>query len=235
MKERPILLTGREARATMSGQKSQARRLVHPDFQWLSRLDTANQPDGVTSFYVSSPDGTGLPLRLTHVPAYPGDRLWVRETFALEHLGEDGERVVWKADRAARWLYDGEKQHYLESDYKPARWTPAVQMPLRLSRIMLEVTAVRVQRLQDISEEDAKAEGIRSFSKDGNLLKWWPCDPCDGPLKCAWADLPRAPRDAFQKLWDSINGKSAPWSSNPWTWVVEFKVANVAGGSKEAA
>lgn len=200
-KERPFLLTGREVRAVLSGQKTQARRLVHPDFQWIPRLDKARQPDGITSFYVPSPDGTGLPLRLTHLPAYPGDRLWCRETFALEHLGEDGERVVWKADRAARWLSDGEKPHFLEYGYKPERWTPAVQMSRRLSRITLEVTRVRVERLQNISEEDAKAEGL--------------------PL--AGLVLPGHAAGCFARLWDETNGKRAPWSSNPWCWVLEFK------------
>lgn len=234
MTERPILFSGREVRAVLSGQKAQARRIVKPQPAHSCRYEMNGAGDKALHL-ADGPRGGASHVRKTlYVPVKatsadhrlpcpfgaPGDHLWCRETFALEHLGEDGERVVWKADRAALWLSDGEKPHYLESDYKPARWTPAVQMPRRLSRIMLEVTGVRVQRLQDISEEDAKAEGLKvtgpTVNQAGEVID-------DRPGYLGYGSLWHDPRRAFEAIWDSINGKSAPWSSNPWVWVLEFK------------
>ncbi|WP_438029109.1 hypothetical protein [Sorangium sp. So ce233] len=220
MKERSINFSGPEVRALLDGRKTQARRLVHPNMQWVPHLHTARQPDGVRSFYVSSPDGTGLPLRLTHAPAYPGERLWVREAWALEELGEDGQRLVWRIDRAARWVADGETIHYLESDYEPACWRSPLFMPRWASRITLEVTSVRVQRLQSISEEDARAEGVVP------VFERYPAMGRD--QRTTTGDLMAAAphRAAFAMLWDEINGDRASWLDNPWTWVLEFKRVN---------
>jgi hypothetical protein len=86
-----------------------------------------------------------------------------------------------------------------------------VNMPRWASRITLEVTGVRVERLQDISEEDAIAEGIRSFTKDGSLYK-----NCWSDMGMPWRDMPYTAKEAYQILWDRINGKKYPWASNPW-------------------
>lgn len=96
-------------------------------------------------------------------------------------------------------------------------------MPRWASRLMLEITDVRVQRLNGISEEDARAEGIQSFTKDGSLFKYWACDPCDGPLKSEWSSLPYSARDAFASLWNFINGPDA-WGQNPWVFAISLKV-----------
>lgn len=122
----------------------------------------------------------------------PGDRLWVRETWCADGL-DDGSAPLY------HFRADG--------DHDPeATWRPSIFMPRTACRIVLDVTGVRIERVQDISEADAKAEGPE-------LLP----DPMQ--------DTPRRWRDSYRTLWDSINGKRAPWDSNPWVWVVEFKVA----------
>lgn len=126
----------------------------------------------------------------------PGNRLWVRETWhdassALHSC------VLYRADGDE--LYGG-------------KWCPSIHMPRWASRITLEVTGVRVDRLQDINEADARAEGIT----DGGCLNCGEPEPCN----CA-APQPDA-RDAFVHLWMSINGPDS-WAANPWVWVIEFR------------
>ena len=176
MKERPILFSAPMVRALLNGTKTQTRRVV-------KRFEVrAGMPE---------PEMQSL-LRCCPYGA-PGDRLWVRETFAK---------------------IDGQTQPWIETDYRATythgdrlgdslgikkRWTPAIHMPRAASRITLEVTGVRVERLQDISEADVQAEG------------------CTGsPLGHA------ADAMLYPKLWDSINGPGA-WERNPFVWVVEFR------------
>ena len=128
-----------------------------------------------------------------------GDRLWVRETWA--RLTGNGHRFVYRAD--------GEDPRTGWDEVEPAQrprmtWTPSIHMPRVASRITLEVTDVRVERLQAISEEDARAEGIA-------------LEP---------AILPGHAAGCFSRLWDEINGKRAPWSSNPWVWAVTFRMTS---------
>ena len=94
-------------------------------------------------------------------------------------------------------------------------------MPRKLSRITLEITAVRVERLQDISEEDAMAEGIRRVTKDGSLFKYCVYDKGD-ISSTPWAEMPHTAVGAYAALWNSINGAGS-WDANPWVWVIEFK------------
>ncbi len=93
---------------------------------------------------------------------------------------------------------------------------PSIHMPRWASRLILEVVNVRVERLQEITEEDARAEGII----DGGCLNCGESEPCgcDNPNPDA--------RDTFIYLWNSINGKKHPWTSNPWVWVIQFKRVN---------
>lgn len=127
----------------------------------------------------------------------PGDRLWVRESHC-DARGGIAARVLYRADGDAA-----------------CRWTPSIHMPKALSRITLEITEVRVERLQDISEADAKAEGItplqvRSFASFG----------ADAAEREAMHR--RAAVDPYRALWESINGGGS-WDVNPWVWAVSFR------------
>lgn len=193
MKELPILFSGAMVRALLAGEKTQTRRI----------LKGAN--------HVSA-GGVPLKFKGSHIEevccpyGWIGDRLWVRETFA---------RV------------DGQSQPWIETDYRATykhgdrlgdtlgfkkRWTPAIHMPRHASRITLEVTGVRVEHLQNISSDDAYAEGAAAWAaevvKDGNKFS--------------------SAIAAYRALWGQINGPDS-WATNPWVWVVDFKVVPCKG------
>lgn len=198
MKERPILFSGAMVRAILEGRKTVTRRVVKPvpygDLKWNQQIlgkHVTNWTDD---------------LRLYECPyGQPGDRLWVRETWARVGNTDPGY-LVYRATYPA-CLPPGLER--VPADIRDAgyRWRPSIHMPRANSRILLEITAVRVERLQDISEEQAKAEGA--------------------PMELA--ELERTVLGAvatycagFARLWQSINGAES-WSANPWVWVVEFK------------
>lgn len=145
----------------------------------------------------------------------PGDRLWVRETFALSVVDSDGGSpqdepenwdVIYRADPdqpGGGWA-DG------EGNAIAAPWKPSIHMPRWASRILLGITSVRVERLRDISEADARAEGITI--EDRHMSGY-----------CAGEYLPPAVR-AYRDLWESIEGPGS-WNANPWVWVIEFRRA----------
>jgi len=175
MKERPILFSGAMIRAILAGQKTQTRRVV--------------KPQAIASPIPSSKTGR------VHCPyGKPGDRLWVRE--AWRTVAESNDLTPRDLTAAHRFWYEADAPHQL--GYGKLR--PSIHMPRIASRILLEVVSVRVERLQDISEADAEAEGITTTE----------CLECDG-----WAN-------AYSRLWDSIYGEGS-WAANPWVWVVEFK------------
>lgn len=211
-RERPILFSGAMVRAILNGRKTQTRRVVderqrvgypHEEIEraWAAGFTTT----GDLSFNWTCPYGQ------------PGDRLWVRETWALETIPSDGEQVVWQADRAAAWRESVSDIYYLSSDYQPDRWRPSIHMPRWASRLTLEVTEVRVQRLQEISEEDAQAEGIERSNDE--RWPWRNYYPLDG------APFVR-PTTSFMSLWDSINDErdGCAWEANPFVWAISFKV-----------
>lgn len=182
MKERPVIFNGEMVRAILSGRKTQTRRVianVSPD-NCIPLHKPTKTKDGIYTHVMDAP-GHGLcPF------GQVGDRLWVRETF-----GDCGSRLVYRAD-----IEDG-----AASQVK--RWVPSIHMPRDACRILLEITAVRVERLNDISEEDAKAEGVP------------PSQHIITPPEALY-------RVGFLKLWQSIYGEES-WSANPWVWVIEFK------------
>jgi hypothetical protein len=101
------------------------------------------------------------------------------------------------------------------------KWKPSIHMPKDVCRIWLEVTNVRAERLHDITEEDARAEGIREFTKDDKLCKY-------GLPDWNWQDMFRTAKQSFMQLWCMINGFES-WNENPWVWVIEFKVLSTTG------
>jgi len=199
VKERPILFSGPMVRAILDGTKTMTRRIVKPQ-PVLTETAGLAWKGGVWGMKL---DGQPYTDEFVKQCPYgvPGDRLWLRETHAQAGTG----RVFYRAD---------------EGTTAP-RWTPAIHMPRALSRSDLEVTAVRVERLQGITEEDVRAEGVRlPVSEEGHPLIQVP-NPYAKPVR-QWT-ISDYWRCAFACLWDEINGARASWASNPWVWVVSFK------------
>jgi len=236
MAERPILFSGEMVRAILSGAKVQTRRAIRglpPDPQNVRFLGMYLKCD--------APPGSGaVSLRIWCPYGERGDRLWVRETWksseyrCSDEAQEDGhecgahcfQKYVYYAATPRvgyRAVPDRERIVYLDSstpltEWHARGWRPSIRMPRWASRITLEITDVRVQRLQEISEEDARAEGVDAL--DGAL---------DAVELCRVAKLiggcPEDARTWFAVLWDSINGKrpGCSWDANPWVWVVSFR------------
>jgi hypothetical protein len=219
IKERPILFNGPMVRALLDGSKSQTRRIVKDLPPWPI---TEFHPDaGGTGKWLPNgpaPCGRGMASGHWRLCPYgqPGDRLWVRETFALSVIDPDGGSpqddpenydVIYRAtDTPGGGWTDGEGKSI------EAPWEPSIQMPHWASRILLEIVSVRAERLQDISEDDAKAEGAwPDPSIVGKVAEHFNCD-----------NLAVYPSLAYRMLWESINGAGS-WDANPWVWVVEFK------------
>jgi hypothetical protein len=208
--EKPILFNTEMVKAILEGRKTQTRRVVKPQpgFTYCTKckkefthcacyFDSDKKAERCTK--TGSADLNKCPY------GKPGDRLWVRETWALTQYDFDHipDERIYRAD------FGNEPVDW--------NWKPSIFMPREVSRILLEITDIRVERVQQILNVDALAEGIQAFSKDGNLYKY-------GLDEWKWSDMPRDARDAFKRLWDSINKKRGfGWEVNPWVWVVEFK------------
>jgi hypothetical protein len=199
MKERPILFSAPMVRAILAGQKTQTRRALAPDL-------FISSGGAVVRMASAGPATTGI--REAHCPYWrqPGDRLWVREAWAWS-----GDGAIPAFDRVRK----GEVWFRADPERTSPgiRWRPSIHMPRWASRITLEVTGVRVERLQDISEADAQAEGVTP--------KWEP--GCSGRLMEALGGFSFRPAaSAYADLWEQINGPGS-WDANPWVWVVEFR------------
>lgn len=199
MKERPILFSDEMVRAILEGRKTQTRRVVKQQ----DVLDSRNE--------VGVWDGPGEvgEWEVSRCPyGQAEDRLWVREAWAKCQIKECCDGPV--AYRAS-WLR-GMAAHC--EGY--TKWKPSIHLPRWASRITLEITGVRVERLQDISEADAGAEGIDAPAEFSGM---GPDGPIENEAAYGWH-----PVDAFAELWDSINkDRGYSWESNPWVWVVNFK------------
>lgn len=209
MKDRPILFSGQMVRALLDGRKTQTRRMVKPQFahdaipcEMGATNERGHQISGHSGVWWC--DAEGNQENAVRCPyGQPGDRLWVRETWAQPDRRSAGfSPYIYAAD-------------WKEQDRPKHRWKPSIHMPKAAIRILLEVTGVRVERLQDISEADAIAEGC---TKNHNNYFW------GGPHKAGGLKQMATARQAYQDLWESINGTES-WDANPWVWVVEFKQA----------
>ncbi|WP_108943527.1 hypothetical protein [Morganella morganii] len=251
MKERGTIFNSEMVRAILDGRKTQTRRIMKPQPTPCNYVDERGKARGGhqwpsnifrTMLHVEGElqngDGGWKGLVGGACPFGDiGDRLWVRETFAL--LGnEDGvcvdwnDRIVYDEEEAAR-IYrasceqkDGDYGLWSipdDADWKPhtdnhkydGTWRPSIHMPRWASRILLEITGVRVERLQDISGEDAVAEGVvtGSYGNEGNWMNGFYAPGGNQPHQTA--------KSAYSELWCSIYGADA-WYKNPWVWVIEF-------------
>ena len=209
MKELPLLLNGEMVRATLDDRKTKTRRIVN-SVQGIGRI---------SDFQRSKTPGYDWSMRDKHMRWHelnhtelmercpygmPGDLLWVRETWQ-GYRKTSYEYDEWECIENAQnrkdyeglwsWVYKADNQNF------PDKWFPSIHMPRLASRITLRIASVTVERLQDINEEDAQAEGvILSYAGKGQ----------------------NSYRAGFQRLWKSING-SESWYQNPWVWVIEFE------------
>jgi hypothetical protein len=176
--------------------------------EWLSDF---------TPEYVASPENDLSPYGRS------GGNLWVRETWHTDEPDLQYARAIHEDFMSPSPIYYKADP---DNDEAGCRWRPSIHMPRWASRISLRITGVRVERLHDISEEDAKREGIQSVTKDGALFKWGIPDldgyPGADDNGWPWAEWEADPRAAFRKLWEKING-SESWSANPWVWGIEFR------------
>lgn len=208
MKERPILFSAPMVRALLDGSKTQTRRVVTAKHIGL--------PPGMSpSVLLDEFEGPIVGFSCPYGEA--GDRLWVREAFM--HTPAKYEPMMSmtvplvRAETSYRADFAG--------DSTGLGWKPSIHMPRNLSRITLEVVSVRVERLQDISEDDAMAEGIHKYPH-----QW---RDCEYPLPdIAYEAAPGSAMRhsssvaAYRDLWEQINGLGS-WEANPWVWVVEFR------------
>ena len=219
MKEHPILLNGEMVKAVLDGRKTMTRRVIKTQpYGFLNNWKSDNTPCVFVSTN-NEPDKRICPY------GQPGDRLWVREAWKTDieydpcspSQIDSGASLYFLADECASRI----NRH---KGCGPIRWgktRPSIHMPRWASRITLEVVSVRVERVQEITEDDAMAEGIERYcSQEGkhyNPTPYYKAFPeKDGGLYSAKA--------AFEVLWDSINAERGfGWDVNPWVWVIEFK------------
>ncbi len=215
--EKPILFSGPMVRAILEGRKTMTRRIIKGETRertiLASELQESYEIEGLLFGEPGHWIVTEKPIRYS-----PGMRLWVRETFRGAAGYDDLPPSKW-----------GNKPIWFEADGEPdwklwwflsTKARPGIHLPRERARLLLDVTAVKVERLQDISSEDAKAEGIREF----------PClGPHRGPAATFWthgngkSDEGASISDigAFRNLWESINGPGS-WEANPWIVAVSF-------------
>ncbi|MHB8109690.1 MAG: hypothetical protein ACYDHW_06630 [Syntrophorhabdaceae bacterium] len=217
MSNKPILFSGPMVRAILEGRKTMTRRVVKPQPPgWIDDFGfNCFTPKGSISgrgYYEGE-----LAEKFIKMPYHPRDILWVRETWALAHFSTDeydhidaieeyeGPIPKEKPDKYWSVAYNAnfDDIRHDQDDRLIKKWRPSIFMPRWASRVTLEVTGVRAERLQEITEEDARREGA----------EWLSGTPINGTNYVR----------SFSDLWDSINGKEYPWSSNPWVWVIEFR------------
>lgn len=192
-KTRPILFSSAMVRAILEDRKTQTRRVIKPQFStvWGGGNSVRNGDKDYVSIHVniSMPDGSWKWIRCPY--GKPGDRLWVKETWSaspLHVVTKERDGLIYKADN--QLPYD--------------HWRPSIFMPRWASRIELEIIKIHAERLQDITNTDALAEGVRESHFHQRV---------------DWMDL-----DRYHALWESINKKNGHgWDTNPFVWVIEFK------------
>ena len=239
MKERPILFSAPMVRAILDGRKTQTRRILKSAHNivelasvesWSEAL--AENCAGVTNEDIKRKADqlrgkvhpvvldTGAMVCFPCPYGRPGDRLWVREKFS-RHLIPDGEPYFYPEDRLRQCVdHDYGFHYWADGDPEYGDWEkprPSIHMPMVASRITLEVTAVRVERLQEISDRgasnDCTAEGVFHCGMEFPGYEKW-----------HGAGFRSSEKFMFKELWEFISGPGS-WDANPWVWCVEFKSA----------
>ena len=254
MKERGMIFNGEMVRAILDGRKTQTRREVKLNldiaclattYDWATSL-AANHYQGLTEEQIQQKAeslrgvihpvilGNGQMVSIICPHGKPGDRIWVRETFCpVDDTQYGGEKWVdyratpkFEASHPAGW-------DSAPNDAEALKWSPSIHMPRWASRILLEITDVRVERLNAISEEDAQREGVhtevwdqtvvaRNYAARDEFFQFWSEDMPH------YVEMNQLYRSSFRSLWESIYGEEG-WKANGWVWVISFK--RVEGGA----
>jgi hypothetical protein len=215
MTERPILFSAPLVRALLAGTKTQTRRLVKPQPEAMEPKLEALLPEAWASGFVDVKCPFGV----------VGDRLWVRERW-WHHKSAELEQAGF-AGGTITHLDSGPTGFHENAEFDPAKYPkvwrcrPSIHMPRWASRLTLEITDVRVERLQSISEEDARAEGVEPFDCIGAEQRIDDTPRCQGT---------HPHTVAFASLWDSLASDDSLWRSNPWAWALSFKRVEAGHG-----
>lgn len=222
MKERPILFSTPMVQAILEGRKTMTRRIVKTTqngWNCQKNKEFVQSENIAESFFDNRTASPSLKKELTGFHAFfkdnesdhklgikcpygqPGDVLWVRETFTRALT----PKFLYKADGTQLFS---------------AKWKPSIHMPKAAARIWLQVEEIRVERLQDITEADALAEGVKYISMPQGFFFM-------NYLIREYV-YPATPKVSFKTLWEKINGDES-WDSNPWVWVVKFKILSTTG------
>lgn len=216
MKEHPILFSTPMVKAIIENRKTQTRRIIKPQPEI-----TKNERGLIDYTYrkgkkfssgqnmdISDLNSAFFRIRIYCPYGQPGDLLWVREKWRYHDIfnigGETSNGEYWYYASVPKIIGCVDGVDYTRDQW---RWKPSIHLPKSASRIWLEITNVKVERVQSISEEDAKAEGADKYDE-----------------KLEWLTA----KHGFQMLWDTIHGKES-WDANPWVWVVTFKVLSTTG------
>lgn len=234
MKERPVIFNAEMVRAVLDGRKTQTRRPfpIQPHGEYGEHYNGKMEGPEMYEPQMFDKYGDAYPgkpifgcytedgeqgFKCPH--GQPGDRLWVRETCKAEELESGLDGVRYAADDAFVSIEDTKEaaenwlvlSTYRKNKYQhgQSNTVPSIHMPRWASRILLEITNIRVERVQDISEADAAAEGCNnSQSEAAKNVGWY-----------------EKPRRAFRRVWEQVYGDS--WNRNDWVWVIEFKVVEI--------
>jgi hypothetical protein len=214
-KEKPILFSTPMVKAIIEGRKTQTRRVIRPQ----PDMDGGIIENGILNRYF--PGSIELDMNNPIKSPYGiGDILWVRETWKCVYhdAGLNLYKVEYFDGSRKEFSFDKNSDKFFSFASKDGKgWQPSIYMHYEAARIFLKVTSVRVERLQDITDKEAIAEGIYEVRKNG----WYYCDP--STTKTPNCSLAVKPKQAFIWLWDQINEKRGySWLSNPWVWVYEF-------------
>jgi hypothetical protein len=198
-----MLFSAPMVRAILDGRKTVTRRVVKPQPLWVA------DPSVPFKTHDANPKG------IIYCPhGKPGDQLWVREAFSGPRCMDASDGC--KAVPPSKWGDGSRIWYWADGNPTEGDWTrprPSIHMPRWASRILLEIVAVRVERLQDISEDDCLAEGIAQVVRE----------KLPGIQQCGEYDtIDVDPVAEYRDLWESINGPES-WAANPWVWVIEFK------------
>ena len=240
--EKPILFNTEMVKAILAGQKTSTRRIIKnlsikdceatlkngKKYKRYTLTNVDRYGNESEDFWFDGPieDIAHDKDIIAYAPYKVGDILYVRETWSTQYDGihdNNGYGIyVYKADGT---ILDNSEM------ISSSKWHPSIHMPKVAARLFLKVTDIKAQRLQDITEDQAKAEGIKSYTKDEKVYKyavnddWW-MDYCNKHKKAGtwWQQMPTTAKEAFKYLWNSCGYKwPSSWSGNPWIWVIEFE------------